>query len=113
MLNSYCPLRRDSEVGLMMYRIITHIFYRMGRLLFCLGLFAGVILFFISSASSLVVPEKPSAFFGIRNVWDVKYSPDGKLLAVAGNAYVFLYDANSLNLNVNYFRKSAPGFFIK
>jgi len=23
------------------------------------------------------------------------------------------YDANSLNLNVNYFRKSAPGFFIK
>lgn len=41
-------------------------------------------------------PEKPTARLGKGTVRQVAYSPDGKLLAVAGGIGIWLYDANNL-----------------
>jgi len=42
-------------------------------------------------------PDKPTARLGKGTVRQVAYSPDGKLLAVAGGIGIWLYDANNLN----------------
>jgi RNA polymerase sigma factor (sigma-70 family) len=42
-------------------------------------------------------PEKPSARLGKGTISQVTYSPDGKVLAVAGSRGIWLYDADNLN----------------
>ena len=53
--------------------------------------------FHTNSADPAAFPEKPSAHLGKGTVQQIAYSPDGKLLAVAGSAGIWLYDANNLN----------------
>ena len=45
---------------------------------------------------SIVIPEKPTAHLGAETINQVAYSPDGKLVAVAGNGGIRLYDSDSL-----------------
>jgi len=45
---------------------------------------------------SIIIPEKPSARLGKGTIEKIAYTPDGKLLAVAGSVGVWLYDAVNL-----------------
>jgi len=47
--------------------------------------------------AQLDIPEEPAARLGKGTARKVTYSPDGKLLAVAGGIGVWLYDASNLN----------------
>lgn len=42
-------------------------------------------------------PNKPTARLGKGTIERIAYSPDGKLLAVAGSPGIWLYDAGNLN----------------
>ena len=45
---------------------------------------------------SIIIPEKPSARLGKGTIEQIAYTPDGKLIAVAGSVGVWLYDAVNL-----------------
>ena len=54
------------------------------------------LLFFIGLAEGQTFPDKPVARLGKGKIKTIAYSPDGKLLAAAGNLGIWLYDASKL-----------------
>jgi uncharacterized protein with WD repeat len=69
----------------------------MKKLMFWFAVLASVLLCLFSGlAFGQLFPEKPAARLGKGTVEQIAYSPDGKLLAVAGSLGVWLYDAGSL-----------------
>jgi WD40 repeat protein len=67
-----------------------------------------IILFIIAiilcsfSSQLLALPKGAVARLGFGVVNDVKFSPDGKMLAIAGDTGIYLYDPNTL-AQVGYF----------
>jgi len=55
-----------------------------------------LLLFCIGSALGQTFPDKPFARLGKGTINQIAYSPDGKLLAVAGSVGIWLYDASNL-----------------
>ncbi len=60
-------------------------------------LISGTLCFWANLTLGQPFSEKPTARLGKGTVEQIAYSPDGKLLAVAGGLGVWLYDADNLN----------------
>ena len=56
-------------------------------------------------------PKQPAAYISTGYVSDIAYSPDGKLLAVAGAAGIWLYDTENLTAAKILWPADVPRFF--